>query len=375
MLNCFIPLTEIPVIYNYIKPSDYKPIPKKQVVRDRNGDLLKPDDPRFDMAPMAKRLDANGNFETQFTDFGLDGASNARYFYAVREISNQMKTSEYSEVLGPITLVNTAPPIAPEIIKIIPVLENRVLGIKPSILLQINSYPTAHTIREVNIYRTFEANNALSIRTMDLIKTINLEAESMLEDSKWIFADDFSNLEEVPFGEPLFYKLSVSRLIKYTNVEDELVIDYAPSEASKLIITNIVENYSPQSPKLDYYSEPLNSSNELATVVLHWQKTCFKAKYHLYKMNSQGNWVKIHELQTNDADIYLPLAQVNSETGTLSTRDSDGNIIYNHFKVITENTAGMLSREEYILTIHNESNWQDLGGIGEMIIEGTFYIR
>lgn len=375
LLNCFIPLTEVPVIYNYIKPSDYKPIPKKQVVRDRNGDLLKPDDPRFDMAPMAKRLDANGNFETQFTDFGLDGASNARYFYAVREISNQMKTSDYSEVLGPITLVNTAPPIAPEIIKIIPVLENRVLGIKPSIQLQINSYPTAHTIREVNIYRTFEANNALSIRTMDLIKTINLEAESMLEDSKWIFADDFLDLEEVPFGEPLFYKLSVSRLIKYTNVEDELVIDYAPSEASKLIITNIVENYSPLSPKLDYYSEPLNSNNELTTVVLHWQKTCFKAKYHLYKMNSQGNWVKIHELQTNDADIYLPLAQVNSETGTLSTRDLNGNIIYNHFKVITENTAGMLSREEYILTIHNESNWQDLGGIGEMIIEGTFYIR
>lgn len=376
LMNCFVPLTEIPILYNYVNDANYKPIPKKQVIRDRNGNLLKPTDPDFDMAPMMKRVDPPGNqYESQFTDFGLDGASNAKYFYAVREINNQLKTSEYSEILGPISLVNTAPPIAPEIIKVIPVLENRVIGVAPSLQLQINAYPKAQNIAKVSIYRADNPSDALSIRTMKLVRVLDLEVENLLDESKWIFEDDFSDLPEVPFGDPLFYKLTVSRRIRYNDKELTNIVDYAPSEASKLIITNVVENYSPLSPKLDYYSEPLNSNNELTTVVLHWQKACYKAKYHLYKMNSQGNWLKIHELQTNDQDVYLPLELTDLATGTLSTLDSDGNVIYNHFKVITENTASMTSREEYILTIHNESNWQDIGGIGDMIIGGTFYIR
>jgi hypothetical protein len=55
--------------------------------------------------------------------------------------------------------------------------------------------------------------------------------------------------------------------------------------------------------------------------------------------------------------------------------NDENNSIYHHFKIITENTAGMMSNEERILTIHNEVNWQDIGGIGEMIVGGTFYIR
>lgn len=379
LLNCFVPLTEIPVLYNFVKSIPYKPIPKKQVIRDRNGNLIKPTlDPEsnFDMAPMMCRIDPVGQqYESQFTDYGLDGASNAKYFYAVREINNQLKTSDYSEILGPISLVNTAPPIAPEIIKVIPVLENRTLGITPSVQLQINSYPKAQNIAKVSIYRADNPSDALSIRTMKLVRVLDLEVENLLDESKWIFEDDFSDLPEIPFGDPLFYRLTVSRRIRYNDKELVNVVDYAPSEASKLIITNIVENYSPISPILDYYSEPLNSNNELTTIVIHWEKTCYKGKYHLFKMNSQGNWVKIHELQTNNQNNYLPLAHTNLLSGTLSIMNDENNSIYHHFKVIAENTAGMMSNEERILTIHNEVNWQDIGGIGEMIVGGTFYIR
>src|SRR5690606_5707108 len=35
--NAFTPLTEVPILYNYIKPDSYQPIPKKQVIRDGNG--------------------------------------------------------------------------------------------------------------------------------------------------------------------------------------------------------------------------------------------------------------------------------------------------------------------------------------------------
>jgi len=367
MLNCFVSLTEIPVVYDYVNGNDYTPIPKKQVIRDRNGYLLKPTDQEFDMAPMMRRIDPPGaQYESQFTDFGLDGASNAKYFYAVREINNQLKMSDYSEILGPISLVNTAPPVAPEIIKVVPVLENRILGIVPSVQLQINAYPRVQNIAKISIYRTDNPADALSIRTMNLVKVLDLEAENLLDDAQWIFEDDFSDLTEVPFGDPLFYRLTVSRTIRYNDKELNNIVDYAPSEASKLIITNVVENYNPVSPTLDYYSYPLNQNNELTNVILHWKKTSYKGKYHIYKMTSQGNWKQIFELQTNDQDIYLPLNLTQLDSSDLSVVDSEGNAIYHHFKVITENTAGMISTQENILTIPNQTNWQDVEDIGDI---------
>lgn len=425
LLNCFVPLTELPIIYDYVKGGDYKPIPKKQVVRDRNGNLLKPDinNPEFDMAPMMKRIDPptpnTGNipYKSQFTDFGLDGASTAKYFYAVREINNKLKTSDYSPILGPVSLVNTAPPIAPEIIKIIPVLENRALGIEPCIQLQINAYPKVHNIKKINIYRSDNPNDALFIRTMKLVKVIDIESEGLSEDSKWIFTDDFIDLPEVPFGDVLYYRMTVSREIKYNdkyydpnpaNNNDTPVIDYAPSEASKLVLTNVVENYSPESPKMGYASEPIDGAGVLNYVVLNWNKTVYKGNYHLYKMNAQGNWVEIcqinsdrivngkyhvlsqntngqwiqnSEINATGTQLYLGLEATNLNESSLQTQTAEGSSIYHHFKVISENTAGMLSSVEHILTIYNGDSWNDNGGIAPntgingMIVQGTFIVR
>jgi len=403
LLNCFVPLTEIPILYNYVKGGDYKPVPKKQVIRDRNGNLLKPSHPDFDMAPMMKRIDPpSKQYESQFTDFGLDGASNARYFYAAREINNQLKTSDYSPILGPISLVNTAPPTAPEIIKIIPVLENRILGITPAIQLQINAYPTAQKIAKISIYRTNNPADSLSIRTMKLVKVVDLEIENLLADTKWIFEDDFSDLETVPFGDPLFYRISVSRIIKYNDREGQLIIDYAPSEASKMVLTNIVENYSPESPIVSYASEPITENGDLHFVNLFWDATVYKGNYHVYKMNAQGNWIAIarvlsdkinkgyYHVQQIDVQgnwsevaivssvnetIYLPLELTNLNTYTLPTQSQEGTRIYHHFKVLAENTSGMFSTKENILSLYDASQWNSIGGIGEMIVEGTFIIR
>ena len=404
LYNCFVPLTEVPVIYDYIKPkASYKPIPKKQVVRDRNGQLLKPTDINFDMAPMAVRYqNSDGKNTTKFTDFGIDGASNSKYFYAVREINKQMKTSPYSTILGPISLVNTAPPVAPEILKILPILENRALGIHPSLKLEINSYPEAQNIRKINIYRAYNAADALSVRTMKLIRVVDLEVENLTNEIKWIFTDDFSDLPEIPFGDILYYRLTVSRIIKYNDVEDQVIVDYTPSEASKMVLTNIVENYSPESPIATYTSEPITEDGDLHFVNLFWNETVYKGNYHVYKMNSQGNWVAIGrvlsdrikkgryhvqqiDLQGNwnetavissvNETIYLSLELTNLNTYTLSTQSQEGTTIYHHFKVIAENTAGMFSTKENLLSIYDANQWNAIGGIGEMIIEGTFIIR
>jgi hypothetical protein len=358
--NSFVPLTEVPVIYKYIKTEagGYAPLPKKQVIRDRNGNLLKPEDPGFDMAPMMviKTPNPSGNpvvgqNTVQFTDFGLDGASNAKYFYAVREFDLQMKAGDYSPITGPINLVNSSPPSAPEIIKVIAVLENRILAIKPQIQFEINAYQSIQNIRKISIYRAFSAVDSLSVRTMKEVKVIDLEVEGILESDKWVFRDDFSDLALVPYGDPLFYRIVVSRIIKYSNRDGSIVIDYAPSEASKQVITNITENYSPESPILKYASNPILPNGELREVVLNCNKTTYKGKYHLYKMNAQGNWVEIKMIASNSEIIYFPLETTSLNSNILFTKNSDGEKIYHHFKVIVENTAGMYSSKENILTV------------------------
>jgi hypothetical protein len=400
--NCFVPLTEIPVIYNYVKGGDYKPIPKKQKVRDRNGHLLKNTDLDFDMAPMMKRIDANGLFESQFTDFGLDGASNAKYFYAVREINDQLKTSDYSPIIGPINLVNSAPPTAPEIIKVIPVLENRILQVKPAIQLQINAYSKVQNIKKINIYRADNSIDSLSIRTMKLVKVIDIEVDGLADESKWIFTDDFRDLDYIPYADPLYYRITVSRIIKYNDKNGDTLIDYAPSEASKIVLTNIVENYSPESPVVKYASEPILSNGNVNYITFFWDENVYKGNYHLYKMNGQGNWAEIaqvfadrlikgkyHILNTDSSgkwieittlksingQIYLNLELTNLKTNQLKTKTTDDNTVYHHFKIIAENTSGMFSSKENILSIYNKDSWNDIGGIGVMIVGSTFRVR
>ena len=55
-------------------------------------------------------------------------------------------------------------------------------------------------------------------------------------------------------------------------------------------------------------------------------------------MNSQGNWVKIHQVQSNDVDIYIHLEQTDLQNPNLRILSEEGDRIYHHFKVITENT-------------------------------------
>jgi hypothetical protein len=150
--STFVPLTEVPIIYEYIKDNDYVPVNKKQTIKDKNGNILKYPHPDLDIAPMMKITDA-ALFKTQFTDFNLDGNSQNIYFYGVREMDIKMNFSEFSTFLGPVKLVPSSPPQTPEIKRIMPVLENQVLGIKPSIQIELNAYKPEYNIRKINIYR------------------------------------------------------------------------------------------------------------------------------------------------------------------------------------------------------------------------------
>lgn len=410
--NTFVPLTEMPIIYKYINFDE--PTNRKQNIKDKNGNLLNTQSPDFSMAPMAKRVDLATN-EVLFTDFTLDGTSKNVYFYSVREMSSSLQMGNFSDFMGPIKLINSNPPETPEVRNIIPVLENRVLNILPSIDFEINPYGKEYYVKKINLYRSFDRLNAQSVRTMDFVKTIDIETAGIEEDITWKINDDFSDLEPIiPYGDPLFYRITVSRKVEY-NDGDDVINEYAPSLPSKILATTIMDGYSPESPVVSYHSEPLiDGETELNYITLNWNETAYKGNYHLYKMNSQGNWVEIarvladrlentkyHVFNTNNLNdenptnawvessiidsvnksIYLQLDLTNINDSSLTVLSEDGSKLYHHFKVIAENTSGMLSSKENILTIYNEVTWANIGGIADpsstdgMIIGGTFIVR
>ncbi|MFC3754815.1 hypothetical protein ACFONJ_02340 [Chryseobacterium tructae] len=353
--NAYFPLTEIPIIYQHINPSSYQPVPKAQVIRDRNGVLLNPTSPDFDMAPMMK-ITGTAPHSTLFVDYTLDGASNNVYFYKVKETNAQMVQSDLSPAIGPVRMVNSFPLRTPEIKTVLPVLENPVSGERPKILVNINSYDKIHNVKKVKLYRALNIADSLSIRDMKLVKEINLEQTGMIQDSEWTVGDDFSDLNQVPFNDPLYYKVTVEREIQYaepnyTGQPDVIVTDYAPSEASKLMITTITENVIPKSPVLTFTSS--ETPTQIIEVEFSWPATAYKGKYHLYKMGSQGTWTKLMTVQDNASSFQLPLSWTSWGSDILPAIDSNNEPIFHHFKVVAENTSGMLSQEENILTIGN----------------------
>ncbi len=411
--NSFVPLTEIPILYQHIREGNYQPIPKAQVIRDKNGTFLNPTSPDFDMAPMMKIVENN---KTLFVDFTLDGASTSVYFYAVRETNAQLVQGDISTAVGPVRMVNSFPLRTPEIKSVIPVLENEQLDSAPKMQVTINSYNKIYNIKKAKLYRALSMQDAVSVRTMELVKELDLEAEGVLDDATWTLEDTFTSLQEIPFGDPLYYRVTVEAEVEYAEANytgnpqlDVVLTEYAPSEASKIMITTITENVLPESPELKYESDPV-TGNSISAVVLRWEEVCYKGKYHLYKLNNQGNWKEIARMNildsnTNKVQLYLfetdpatnqeawipkqifdlsgntvslPLNKIGMNP--LTIKDAEGNPVYHHFKMLAENTSGMFSKEDRILTIYDESTWPGTGGISSdgtdgMIIEQTFIIR
>ena len=335
------PLTEIPIIFQHVK--SHEPMPKAQSIRDKNGQLLAPDHDDFDIAPMAKKL---GDKKMLFTDFTIDAGARNIYFYCSREMNGQMVMGEYSEIAGPVKPLNTNPPAAPEIRRVIPVLGDPSIGESPSIKFEINPYSDVLNIRRVTLYRAYDASSAQSVRSMQAVKTITKNEEEPWDSTTWEISDDFTN-EEIPYGDPFYYRLTASREVEYVPYgSSEVSTEYVASEASKIVMTTMVDTVTPAAPLLDYSPKtPVN--NELRNVTLTWLKTAYNAKYRVYKMTVQGNWEELPEDGVQTADN----TEFSYNAGTLAKVNEDGNTIYHHFKVTAENTSGLLSTEENILTI------------------------
>lgn len=420
--RCFLPLTEIPVIYNHVKSyltNNYRPQNRKQNIRDTNGYLLPPTDPEFDMAPMMTIMTPSSASQPQilFTDFTLDGTSDNFYFYASREVGSKMKMSDFSSILGPIRLVNSNPAEPPKIMSLLPQVDNLTLGINAKVRVEVNAYPEVQKINKISLYRAISKLDADSILSMMHIKTVDIaNVEIDTTNNCWIIYDEFEDLVEKPYSDPLFYRVVVSRKVEYSETDyfasgtiSQTVVEQAPSLPSKVTVSTLVENYNPPSPELKYYSLPVANSTVTGGKFL-WEKVCYKGVYHLYKMSNEGNWKEIARILNNAKDtskaqlyllqvdpvtlesnwefaetfdlindiFYLSFQKLNLDP--LSIVDANGNSLYHHFKIIAENTSNMFSTQEKILTIYNEGTWSDYPGISSdgfdgMIIGTTFIVR
>lgn len=347
--DSFTPLTEQPLLYSYINDSTYQPVPKKQNVRDRNGDLLDTTDSDFRQAPMAKKTGGSGH-EVQFTDFTLDGAATNFYFYCAREIGNQLSMSDPGPISGPILLVNAMATEAPQIKGIVTVELTTLRGTKPAVEITTNGYPSGtEQVTRLQVYRATNATDALTVRTMELAKTVDLEEEGTLTDPTLKLLDDFEGMATPPYGEALFYRVIALR--KITNDQNE--IEFVPSKPSKLMLTNLVDSGVPAPPAMSYSSDaPTAPPVSLNNVKLNWTKTVHNGKYYLYKRNSKGTWKKIHTVTGNNDDVIeVALSATDFGSGTLIKQDADLNTLYHGFRVEAENSSGIVNSQRNDLTL------------------------
>jgi hypothetical protein len=217
---------------------------------------------------------------------------------------------------------------------------NEALGIAAAIVVQANPYSAAERVVQLRLYRALDAQAAQSVRTMTLVTTAAAGGE---------LVDDFSDLGVIPFGDPLFYRVVAMRRFSNEQGREEL----APSWPSEMRTAQMIDDVVPPAPELSFtYGTPIAGPPVLFPgVTLTWKRAAWKPRYHLFRMNALGNWVKLHTLATNDALVTLDLAATDLGTNVLPKQNAAGETIYHRFKVVTENSGGLLSSEEKAIVI------------------------
>lgn len=358
--GAFLPLTEIPAVYKQLQDSEFQTSGRKPVLRNpQTGARYTIDDEEYDPWPMAFRFEKNGDEILQypdtgygdagndrfvrFTDFTLDGASANMYFYFAVELSNTLAVSDRSPVAGPIQLVNSAPAEAPGIKTIKAQLYNSTNRIPTAVLFELNEFVASEGIRKFDIYRSTSPEKALSVRTMELAKSVDY-GEAVV--------DDFRDKPFPLYGEPLFYRIVALREISNEQGQMEMI----PSLASNVALTNVVDMLPPPSPVLEFtHNAPTGSPIQLPDVVISFAQTAYNASYFLYKQNSEGNWTLIHQLtpagHANASTIVIDLADTDLGSNVLPKQDANFKPIYHTFRVDVENSSGMPNVEKKEFTL------------------------
>ncbi|MEO5928768.1 MAG: hypothetical protein ABIR47_02440 [Candidatus Kapaibacterium sp.] len=359
--NAFLPLTESYVVFHQITTSNtLQTSSKKPTLRGANGELLNPQVPEeaalFDPYPMIRKNEpTDPNFRVRFTDYTLDGASRNVYFYFTREVSSGLAAGEASVIKGPIRLVNTFPPVAPNLTRVRVNPENAIMETKPEVIFQFNPPPAGERIREIWIYRALNESDARNIRAMKKLGPILL-TQDLSTTGPFEVRDTFSDIgpgESIPYGQPIYYRVVMARRIVNENGQPELV----PSLPSETVLVSVMDTVNPGAPVITVQSLPVMADppnqtkvGKLTNVVLRWPHTTYNATYRLYKMSPQGQWTLIKTFAPPHAGNEIVYDWSADHPGTLENPDNpnlikfqDGNVLYHRFKVVVTNSSGLVS--------------------------------
>lgn len=326
--EAFVPVTEQPILYRYLKTSG-APRNTRPVTQDKNGMPLPVTDERFDQAPMAVKLQKSGNkHKMKFTDYTIDGATNAMYFYCASEMNDMLSEGERSGVIGPVIVKDTSAPRTPQIRKVYASLD-----IAESIVFEINEYANTENVTHIQIFRSTDKQSAVSARLMKALKPIEI-GETI--------CDEFEDLEYPPYGTPIYYRLSA---IRSYEGEDKISM----SQPTEIIATNIVDTNTPDQPNATI-SEGIEETDDegirhLKNVVIKWSREGYKCIYRIFELKENGNWSEIANIK-DDGETELEY-----EFEDIIKTDNQGEYIFHTYKIIAENTSGITSEDEETITI------------------------
>lgn len=346
IIGAFISQTKAPMIYEHIvngeRTSNTPP-----VIRDENDNLIAPGGAGYNAFPFAVKL-SDGTL--RFCDYNIDGGSNSFYFYYAMELSDRQIKSPPSSIVGPIQLVNTRPAKEPGIKQLLTQIENVAENIPTAVCFKLEEYVASEGIARIDIYRSTNAIDSLSVRTMDRVAEIPVNGTIAATD----ICDTFTGLDYPLYGEDLHYRLIALRKII---LEDGVTPEFIPSEPSKVVRATLVDPNNPKAPCLQS-ENGITTATELQQVILKWKQVCFNGTYSLQKMNASGNWQTVYSVKSNDDDMqYPPIVSgspdfVNFDaTAILAREDENGLPIYHRFRVQVENSSGLLNLTDCPLTL------------------------
>lgn len=331
--STLLPLTEQTPVLSFIK-TGLQTENKVPRIRNLDGQLLDPSQPGFDPFPMIRKFTKDGEANAtyvRFTDYTLNAASRNLYFYACAETTNQLIVGPVSGFTGPVSILHTLPVETP-------VFRKYSIGTAAaqdsplSITFQVSPFSPADNVSKISIYRSLSEAKAVSLQAMMVPFEIDLTGQDLSLGIE--VTDSFADLEKIPFGETVYYRLAAVRTIVNEFEQPENVL----SAGSAPVAIRLIDPVNPEAPELSY---------EAANNTLSWIPTAYNGTYYLYKQNQRGNWEKLSTVVP--VNTVLPAAYI--LPSPLIQQDEDGNRVYNRFKVKVENSSGLLNLVDKELTI------------------------
>lgn len=236
---------------------------------------------------------------------------------------------------------------------------NRLESTGTAMQFEINAYQSYENIGRINLYRTTDPANSLSIRKMELVASKIVTKTDQVDSNVWSIKDRFHDLPDNPFGEPLYYRVSVDKLLTYSGENGDLFNEYIPSLPSKLMVSTVEDVSVPDAPELFFsYNQSADDMTQL-DLRLVWKKTVHNGYYHVYKLNNQGNWIKIHTMSSNEQTVEMPLSDTILTEEEIYSIDPTSTEVYHHFRVDAENSSGMISEESEQISIPGERKYSE----------------